>query len=232
MSVSSIPVESKEKPKPRFIFSEKSSLIDAQESYTKNGFEPKQFGTPYHFEKEFISRVDLSKGRILVTVQNISRTMAVDHSSPTHQRKEYLTYTVDCEAKDWLGNTIRYMHEFEGRFTEQTKEIHTSVNPQTGEHVQQYHKTAPRTCYTIEWDKKKAQDLLTNEKYFGEDTINITNKPEVRYTGIFPYGEPSMRTGFNMEDFLNLTYQALYDKARTTDSPQLQGLKRKQNPYG
>ena len=232
MSVSSIPVEGQEKPKPRFIFSEKSSLIDAQESYTKNGFEPKQFGSPYHFEKEFISRVDLSKGPILVTVQNISRTMAVDHSSPTHQKKEYLTYTVDCEAKDWLGNTIRYMHEFEGRFTEQTKEIHTTVNPQTGEHIQQFHKTAPRTSYTIEWDKKKAQDLLTNEKYFGEDTINITNKHECKYTGNFPYGEPSMRTGFPMEDFLNLTYQALYDKARTTESPQLQGLKRKQNPYG
>ena len=234
MSVSSIPVEGQEKskPKPRFIFSEKSSLIDAQESFTKNGFEPKQFGSPYHFEKEFISRVDLSKGPILVTVQNISRTMAVDHSSPTHGKKEYLTYTCDIEAKDWLGNTIRYLHEFEGRFTEQTKQIQTTVNPQTGEHIQQYHKTAPRTTYTIEWDKKKAQDLLTNEKYFGEDTINITNKNECKYTGKFPYGEPSMRTGFPMEDFLNLTYQALYDKARTTESPQLQGLKRKQNPYG
>ena len=53
MSVSSIPVEGQApRAKPRFIFSEKSSLIDAQESYTKNGFEPKQFGTPYHFEKE------------------------------------------------------------------------------------------------------------------------------------------------------------------------------------
>ena len=66
------------------------------------------------------------------------------------------------------------------------RQIHTTVNPQTGEHIQQYHKTAPRTCYTIEWDKKKAQDLLTNEKYFGEDTINITNKNEVRYTGNIP----------------------------------------------
>jgi hypothetical protein len=231
-SVSSIPVESKEKPKPRFIFSEKSSLIDTYQSYAKNGFEPKfDFGTPYHFEKMFISQVDLTKFPILVTVQNISRTMAVDHSSPTHQKKEYMTYTVDVEAKDWLGNTIRYTHEFEGKIIEQTKQIQTTLNPQTGEHIQQYHQSAPRTSYTIEWDKKKAQDILSNEKYFGEDTINITNSNEVRYTGHFPYGEPSMRTGFQMEDFLNLTYQALYDKARTTPSPQVEALKKRQNPY-
>jgi hypothetical protein len=143
-----------------------------------------------------------------------------------------MTYTCECEAKDWLGNTIRYVHENEGRFTEQTKEIKTTLDPQTGEHIQQYHKAAPRTSYTIEWDKKKAQDLLTNEKYFGEDTINISDKKECRYTGNFPYGEPSMRTGFGMEDFLNLTQQALYDKARTTESPQLEGLRNKQKPYG
>ncbi len=232
MSVSSIPApQTDSKPKPRFIFSEKSSLIDTQESYTKNGFEPKQFGSPYHFEKLFISQVDLTKGPILVTVQNITRIMAVDHSSPTHQKKEYMTYTCDCEAKDWLGNTIRYLHEFEGKWTEQTKQIQTTLNPQTGEHIQQYHKSAPRTSYNIEWDKKKAQDLLTNEKYFGEDTINITNKNECKYTGHFPYGEPSMRTGFPMEDFMNLTYQALYDKARTTPSPQVEALKKRQNPY-
>ena len=69
------------------------------------------------------------------------------------------------------------------------------------------------------------------KKYFGEDSINITNKNECKYTGIFPYGEPSMRTGFPMEDFMNLTYQALYDKARTTLSPQVEALKKRQNPY-
>lgn len=189
MSVSSIPVDGQEKPKPRFVFSEKSSLIDTQESYAKNGFEAKDFGTPYHREQEFISQVDLTKGLILVTIMNISRTMAVDHDSPTHQKKEYMYYIVDIEAKNWLDNRIRYLHQFEGRFTEQTKEIHTTVNRNTGEHIKEYHKTAPRTRYDIEWNKEKAKDILTNEKYFGEDTINITNKAEVRYTGHFPYGD-------------------------------------------
>ena len=38
MSVSSIPVQGEEKPKPRFIFSEKSSVIDAYKSFGKEGF--------------------------------------------------------------------------------------------------------------------------------------------------------------------------------------------------
>ena len=86
-------------------------------------------------------------------------------------------------------------------------------------------------CYTIAWDKKKANELLTLEKIFGEDSINITNMNEVQYTVKFPGQNPS-RTGFSQEEFVNLTYQALWDKARTTPSPQLEGLKRKQNPYG
>jgi hypothetical protein len=82
----------------------------------------------------------------------------------------------------------------------------------------------------MEWDKKKAQDMLTNKKYFGEDSINITNPTEVQYTVKFPNFNPS-RTGFDKEDFMNLTYQALWDKASTTPSPQLEALKRRQNPY-
>jgi hypothetical protein len=233
MSVSSIPAPQADKPKPRFIFSEKSSLKDTFESFSKNGFEPTtQAEFPYQFERKFISKADITKGPILVTVRNITRVVAVDHSSPTHQRKEWMTYTCECESKDWLGNTIRYSHENEGRFTEQTKEIKTTLDPQTGEHIQQYHKSASRITYTIEWSKKTAQDILSNEKYFGEDTTNITDKNECKYTGNFPYGQPSMRTAFSMEDFLNLTQQALYDKARTTPSPQLDELRRKHNQYG
>ena len=48
-------------------------------------------------------------------------------------------YTTQWEANDWLGNTIRYSHEAEGKYTQQTKQIHTRLNPQTGEHIQEYH---------------------------------------------------------------------------------------------
>ena len=82
----------------------------------------------------------------------------------------------------------------------------------------------------MEWDKKKAQEMLTNKKYF-EDTINSTNPNEIVFTVKFPNSNPS-RTSFSQEEFMNLIYQAIETKSKTTPSPQLEAIKRKQNPYG
>jgi hypothetical protein len=124
--------------------------------------------------------------------------------------------------------TMNYLLEDQGKFVEQTKEMQTKTVK--GEEVNVYVRGAARDTYSMEWDKKKAQDMLTNKKYFGEDTVNITNPSETVYIVKFPHSNPS-RTGFDKEDFMNLTYQALWDKARTTPSPQLEALKRRQNPY-
>ena len=82
--------------------------------------------------------------------------MAVDWNSPKRESKEMMTYNTEWEAKDWLGNTIRCSHESEGKYTQQTKQIQTRLNPQTGQHIQEYHMGVPREVYTIPWDKKKA----------------------------------------------------------------------------
>jgi hypothetical protein len=241
MSVSSIPVQGEEKPKPRFIFLEKSSVIDAYESYGKEGFSHLLSGgfvnnstehakRPYEQEKRFLSAVDLTKGPILVSITNMVRTMAVDHSSPKRERKEYMYYTTEWEAKNWLGNTIRHIHEAEGKFTQQTRQIVTRLNPQTGEHIQDYHMGSPRDAYTIPWDKKKANELLTSEKIFGEDSINITNLAEVQYTVKFPSGNPG-RTAFGMSDFLDFKYEKLQELSKSVKSPYLADLERKFNPY-
>jgi hypothetical protein len=241
MSVSSIPAPSVEKPKPRFIFSEKSSVIDAYESYGKEGFahlltagfvnnSTEHAKRPYESEKRFLSAVDLSKGPILVTVQSIIRTMAVDWSSPKRERKEYMYYTTQWEAKNYLGNTIRCTHEAEGKFIQQTKQIVTTLNRETGEHIQDYHMGSPRDVYTIPWDKKQANELLTSEKVFGEDSINITNISEVQYTVKFPAGNPG-RTSFEMQDFLDFKYEKLQELSKTVKSPYLADLERRVNPY-
>jgi hypothetical protein len=94
MSVSSIPAPQSPRPKPRFIFSEKSSVIDTYESYAKEGFAhlmTNQAQFPYDFEKQFLSKIDLTKGPILVSVGLMIRTMAVDWESPKRERKEFLT---------------------------------------------------------------------------------------------------------------------------------------------
>ena len=156
--------------------------------------------------------------------------MAVDHNSPKRERKEYMYYTTEWEAKNWLGNTIRHTHEAEGKYTQQTKEINTRLNPQTGEHIQDYHMGSPREAYTIPWDKKKANELLTSEKIFGEDSLNITNLSEVQYTVKFPSGNPG-RTSFEMSDFLDFKYEKLQELSKTVKSPYLGDLERRVNPY-
>jgi hypothetical protein len=101
MSISSIPAPQADKPKPRFIFLEKSSVIDTYESYGKEGFahllsegfvnnSTEQAKRPYEQEMRFLSEVDLSRGTILVSVQSIIRTMAVDHNSPKKRKKGVL----------------------------------------------------------------------------------------------------------------------------------------------
>ena len=241
MSVSSIPAPQADKPKPRFIFAEKSSVIDTYESFQKEGFadlltsgfhdiSTHHAKMPYEQEKRFLSAVDLTKGPILVKVVNIIRTMAVDHNSPKRESKEVMYYTTEWEAKDWLGNTLRHIHESEGKYTQQTKDIKTRLNPQTGEHIQDYHRGVQRETYTIPWDKKKANELLTSEKIFGEDSLNITNLTEVQYTVKFPSGNPG-RTSFEMQDFLDLKYEKLQELSKTVKSPYLADLERRVYPY-
>jgi len=185
---------------------------------------------PYQQEKKFLSKVDLTKGPILVKLETMVRIMAVDLDSPKRERREYFYYTTQWEAKDHLNNTIRSNSHTEGKFTQQTKETKTKYNPSTNEELVQYIRGPPRDVLTIPWDKKKANELLTSEKIFGEDSTNISNIAEVQYIVKFPYGNPS-KTSFGMQDFLDLKYEKLQDLARTVKSPYLADLERRVNPY-
>ena len=156
--------------------------------------------------------------------------MAVDWNSPKRESKEMMYYNTEWEAKDWLGNTIRCSHEAEGRYTQQTKQIQTRLNPQTGQHIQEYHMGNPRDAYTIPWNKKTAESILSGEKYFGEDSQNITNIAEVQYTVKFPSSNPS-RTSFGMSDFLDFKYEKLQELSKSVKSPYLADLERRVNPY-
>ena len=104
------------------------------------------------------------------------------------------------------------------------------LNPQTGEHIQEYYRGGQRQAYTIPWDKKKANELLTSESIFGEDSLNITNLSEVQYTVKFPSGNPG-RTAFEMSDFLDFKYEKLQELSKTIKGPYLADLERRVNPY-
>ena len=240
MSVSSIIPPQTPKPKPRFIFSDKSSVIDTYESFAKEGFahvlddhgdtSANHARFPYEQEKKFLSQVDLSKGPILVKVQSMVRIIGTDLDSPKRERKEFFYYTTEWESKDHLNNTVRSNSHIEGKFTQQTKETRTKLNPQTGEELVQYIRGPSREVLTIPWDKKKANELLTSEKIFGEDSLNITNISEVQYIVKFPYANPG-RTSFEMSDFLDFKYEKLQELSRTVKSPYLADSERRVNPY-
>jgi len=100
---------------------------------------------------------------------------------------------------------------------EQTKHTITKYNPQTHEEEAYYEKGAPREVYTIPWNKKIAESILSGEKYYGEDSINISNLNEVQYIVKFPYGNPT-KTAFNMSDFLDLKYEKLQELSKTVES--------------
>ena len=97
-----------------------------------------QANFPYEFEKQFLSKVDLTKGPIFVSVGTIIRTIAVDWGSSKRQRKEYVYYITQWEAKDRLGNIIRCSHENEGKYIQQTKRIKTKYNCSTKEEEAYY----------------------------------------------------------------------------------------------
>ena len=108
MSISIIPAPQADKPKPRFIFLEKSSVVDPYESFQKEGFadlltsgfhdlSTHHAKIPHEQEKRFLSAVD---SPILVSVKKMIRTMAVDHNSPRRESKEVMYYTTEWEAKD------------------------------------------------------------------------------------------------------------------------------------
>jgi hypothetical protein len=125
---------------------------------------------------------------------------------------------------------IKCLHENEGKYTQQTKYIKTKYNPDKREEEAHYEKGSPRDVYTLPWNKRTADSILTGEKYFGEDSINITNIAEVQYIVKFPFGNPA-KTSFGMQDFLDFKYEKLQELSRTVKSPYLADLERRVNPY-
>jgi hypothetical protein len=79
------------------------------ESYINNGFEsdiPRSVSGPHDRMKEWLNKVDLRKGPLERTVRMIVRLKTPDLNLEKHERKEWVYYTEDWTAKDWLGIPI------------------------------------------------------------------------------------------------------------------------------
>jgi hypothetical protein len=112
---------------------------------------------------------------------------------------------------------IRSNSHTERKYTQQTKFIKTKYNSSTKEEEAYYERGAPREVYTIPWNKKIVDSILTGEKYYGEDSINITNIAEVQYIVKFPFGNLA-KTSFGMQDFLDFKYDKLQELKNSKES--------------
>ena len=88
----------------------------------------------------------------------------------------------------------------------------------------------PRDAYTIPWDKKKAKAILSGEKYFGEDSINITNlkKFNILLNSLLVIHQEHHLV---CQTFLDFKYEKLQELSKTVKSPYLADLERRVNPY-
>jgi hypothetical protein len=214
--ISSLKPELKPKVKPNFIWENKG-----YDSYIANGFRlpDEESQVPGYWENRFLSKVDLTKGKIKVRVNTIIRQLAPDWSTDREDRKEYLTFNTDWIAKNYLGVDIFVRGHIEGVFMDQQRELVTKKNQSTGEETAYYQKAQPRETFYIPFTKKKVDEILSDHP-FGEDSINITNKDRVLYYGKFRYATPPFRAScFNYEEFSNWTFQQMLDKASKTKSP-------------
>jgi hypothetical protein len=115
------------KPKDKIEFNDRS-----YQSYIENGFpiDPKDIDNKHPYDicyirqqkLDFISRVDLSKGKFHRDIFFMKRLKAPDYDKdgePT-KPKEWIMYQEYWRGKNWLGKKM-FVTNVEGVFTEQTK---------------------------------------------------------------------------------------------------------------
>ena len=126
--ISSLKPEVRPKVKPNFVWENKG-----YDSYINNGFRPPdpESQVPGYWENKFLSQVDLTKGKIKVKVNTMIRQLALDWSTDREDRKEYLTFTSDWMAKNYLGVDIRVLGHVEGVFMDQQRELVTTKDQRT-----------------------------------------------------------------------------------------------------
>jgi len=189
--VSSIKAET-EKQKPKLDYNDKT-----YQSYLEHGFEDalldnEKLNRIHNFKEDFLQR---AQPPIQFRVNSFMRLMAIDYDSPKQSRKEFMTYSVDWLAKDYLGDDItqrQVLEHIEGVYQEQLKKKITKEGRITG-----YERTGERTRYYIPWNRKTMDKLI-------EESIG-TDQETIHYTVKFM----SNRCEFRYDQFATLSFQEL-----------------------
>ena len=204
--VSSIKAQT-DKQKPKLEYNDKT-----YQSYVDNGFDHMlddlhKVKRVHNFKEDFLNRASLEKGPIRFKVNSFMRLKAIDYTSKNNARKEFMTYSVDWIAKDFMGDDIVEQHvleHIEGVYQEQLKKTVTNRGQITG-----YERMGERTVYYIPWDRKTMDKLI-------DDSVG-TDKETITYTVKFL----SSRTQFTYEQFATLSYEQLSDMQAKFKDPRM-----------
>jgi len=159
----------------------------AYDSFAKEGFTPPE--QQYRADKremQFLSQVDISKGKIKVKITRMFRLKAIDYSTENEESKEYLYFESNWYAKNYLGAEINPVNShIEGKYKEQTKKLVSQMDPNTGRMTADYIKDIPREVHSIPFSKTEVDKVLKGEHPFGPDSVNITDLSKVVFVGKF-----------------------------------------------
>src|SRR5262245_3517773 len=168
------PIEGNEIQTPKFTHS-----TEEYDSYEKEGFEPPQEWQRHDWQqRRFLSEVDVTKGKILVTVKTIIRQKALDE---TGHSKDYLTYNTEWQGKNPFSEDLYIREHIEGCHWIQTKKIQRGFNPETGHPTAHYEKGQPKLVYTIPFSNENVNKILNDKHLFGEDSENISEIALVQF---------------------------------------------------
>jgi hypothetical protein len=155
--------------KPKLVYNNKT-----YQSYLDIGFDedsiPRSIKAPEQRKREFLSRVDLSKGGIDRKITLIRRIKAAD-------KKEYITYSEDWYGKNWLGQKISPVRgNIEGVWMEQEKEPDIKQT-ENGPEIAGYKKSGEHPVYDIVFSKENVDKIIQETGSDNDSIIFLVKIP-------------------------------------------------------
>jgi hypothetical protein len=170
--------------------------------------------TVCRFERQFLSKVDVTKGSIERTIVSMVRLKAPDilgqekNKTKVPERKEFIYYQERWEGLNWRNVPLNPVAEhIEGRYIKQFVKPH--INQQNGEmEYMELDVGKAQTIYYLPFSKKLVDDIIAKSAHSDKYTIKFTIKFASEDC---PWGNRmATRDQFTYEQFANWKWDDIY----------------------
>ncbi len=135
--------------------------------------------------KNFLAQYDPSKGPIQKTVSRIVRLKEIDHNSERKERKDFIYWYEQWNAKDWTGSELPSVGDHvEGFYFEQLTTPVIERNRVVG-----HRRSGERKVYYVPFSKKAVDDVIAKSVGSDKETIIFTVKTDNWRNGDFTYDQ-------------------------------------------